>query len=276
MLYQKILSNDSPYKMTIGPFRKFDEHRHPDIEFHYCIRGSFDILIDKTLYHLNEGEVALVGPMVSHEVPDAPDNSRLVLMTIVGHSFLKKHFDLFSNSSFLSPVCKLNEDSEEHKKLRELFEETVELYQVAEKNRELLLTGNLYKICAYLLNELSEPSNSKDGDKKDLRKISNIEKALDLIYYNYKNPVTVDDAAEATGYAKSNFCKIFKSITGDSFHMALNRQRIKIACGFLKYTDMPIADIAAEVGFSETKTFCRVFKAIIGVSPGVYRRSDDE
>lgn len=36
--------------------------------------------------------------------------------------------------------------------------------------------------------------------------------------------------------------------------------------------DMAVADIAAEVGFSESKAFCRVFKAIYGVTPGQYRR----
>ena len=39
------------------------------------------------------------------------------------------------------------------------------------------------------------------------------EKALELIYYSYKEQITVEQAAELTGYSKSNFCKIFKIIS---------------------------------------------------------------
>ena len=80
-------------------------------------------------------------------------------------------------------------------------------------------------------------------------------------------------AADLAGYGKSNFCKIFKAITGDTFHNVLNRHRIENAYMYLSETDMTVADIGSEVGFSDTKSFCRVFKSIIGSTAGEYRRS---
>ena len=91
-------------------------------------------------------------------------------------------------------------------------------------------------------------------------KVANIKKALEMIYYDHSKPLTVDDAAEATGYGKSNFCKIFKMITGDTFHNVLNSQRVESACGLLSETNMSISEIAATVGFGETKSFCRIFR----------------
>ena len=36
-----------------------------------------------------------------------------------------------------------------------------------------------------------------------------LQKALELIHSRYAEPITVEQAADITGYGKSNFCKIF-------------------------------------------------------------------
>ena len=107
---------------------------------------------------------------------------------------------------------------------------------------------------------------------KDMKAVSNIDKALELISKSYAEPLTVDMAAEITGYGKSNFCKIFKSIVGDTFHNILNRKRIENAIVYLEETAMPIAEIAVAVGFTDVKSFCRVFKSITGKTAGEARK----
>lgn len=271
MLYQKILMDEEPYQLRVGTFRAFEEHRHADIEFNYCVRGGFDIMIDKKRCHVGEGELVLIGPMVSHEVPASEDTDRLVLTAVVGPTLLKKHFARFSGASFHSLVCSLNGASEDHRLWQALLLETVELCRHPTAHSDLLLTGNLYKICAYLLNEVSGADASPKRETGDLRRVANIEKALDLIHYDYAKPLTVEIAAAATGYGKSNFCKIFKNVVGDSFHHVLNQCRVQNAYGLLTGTDMPISAVAQEVGFAETKTFCRVFRTVTGMTPGTYR-----
>jgi AraC-like DNA-binding protein len=83
----------------------------------------------------------------------------------------------------------------------------------------------------------------------------------------------VDDAANATGYGKSNFCKIFKLAYGESFHKILNRHRIENACYFLGETDFSVAEIAEKVGFIDIKTFYRVFKQVTGRTPCEFRNA---
>ena len=138
---------------------------------------------------------------------------------------------------------------------------------------ELLVIGNIYKIFFYLRKSLSDEGEAETKES-DFRKIENIENALDLIYYNYKEAITVEYAASLTGYSKSNFCKIFKKVVGESFHQVLNRQRVNNAAGLLKMSNMSVTEIANEVGFGDAKAFCRVFKSIYGVTPGEYRKSN--
>ena len=91
MLYQKILTSERPYIMTVGRLSGFDEHRHADLEFNFCLDGGFDIVIEKERYRVGAGEMTFIGPMASHEIPSSDEN-RLVITVVVGSSFLKKFF----------------------------------------------------------------------------------------------------------------------------------------------------------------------------------------
>ncbi len=261
---------NTPYHLGIGSLSSFVEHRHADIEFNYCIKGTRDVIIDRKRYTLSEGDISVVAPGVSHEFPPSEDPDRLVLTVIVGSSFLKKHFSAFSSSDFRSRVissakCKTGSD------LKHALDSIVRLSEAETVRSSLLITGELYKVCAFLLDECSCSKNDESGEP-DPMTLESIDKALDLIYYDYKRSVTVDEAANVTGYGKSNFCKIFKKTTGMTFHEALNKRRISLACGLLLETGLSVSEIAEEVGFCEVKSFCRVFKATEGVTPGTYRR----
>lgn len=268
MIYQKIFTDENPYRVGIGHFSEFPEHRHADLEMNFCIDGSFDIVMDKKSYHIEAGYTTFIPSMCSHSIPPQ-SGERRVITIIFGMALLKKYFADFSRLVSEPRVYDLN--GGETEKLKEIFTECATIAHSDEDGAELLLTGNVYKIAAEMLHLLARADN-KSVNKTDLRKVENVEKALDLIHYSYKEPITVEHAAEITGYSKSNFCKIFKKIVGESFHQSLNRRRADNAAGLLKASDMAVADIAAEVGFSESKAFCRVFKSVYGVTPGEYRK----
>lgn len=271
MVYQKILTDEKPYQMSLGTLSSYHEHRHADLEFNFCLEGSFEIIVEKNRYNVEAGQMSLIRPMASHSIPPS-DGNRRVITVVVGFTFLKKYFPLFSSCVHAPTVLKLDTGTYEQQEIRRLFYECAKVFKTGDNRSELITTGNLYKICAYLLSEFTETDNKENGEP-DFRMVANIERALELIYYEYPKALTIEDAAAVTGYGKSNFCKIFKFVVGESFHRALNRQRIKSACGLLSETDMPISAIAEEVGFCEAKTFCRVFGEIMGMTPREYRRN---
>ncbi len=271
MLYQTIHSSERPYSISMGGFSSFQEHRHADFELNFCIEGAADIIADKKILHLEAGCTTLIPPMCAHEVPaQAEEQKRLGITITVGMSLLKEHFSAFSHSATAPTVFDLN--SPENARVRELFLECAAAMSEKKKNADLIIKGNIYKIFAYLFAD--SEADATEENAADYRKIENVEKALELIYYNYKEALSVEYVAALTGYSKSNFCKIFKKVVGESFHQSLNRQRAANAAGLLRATDISVADVAAEVGFSESKAFCRVFKAIYGITPGQYRRSE--
>lgn len=269
MLYQKMLTGDEPYFVSAGDcVNGFQMHRHPEVEFFCCIDGSFEINIGKVSYTLVPGDMALISPMSAHGLPENDGKKAKHVVVEVGHGLLHKNFEFFSHLRFKSPVVHIDKTQISHQRLAHLWEETYELIQNPTDFSHLHLTGNIYKICGYILSEFTCES---DNITKNLKAVVNIEKALDMINSRYAEPLTVDMAAEVTGYGKSNFCKIFKSITGDTFHNVLNRHRIENACIYLTETAMSVSDIAYEVGFADAKSFCRVFKAVMGMTAGEYR-----
>ena len=276
MLYQKILSGEAPYFVATGALCSFPEHRHADIELHYCIRGAVRIMIDKSIYQLRAGEIALISPMSSHAIPDDCIEERSVITVMVGATFLKRHFAFFSNATLSSPIIDISTNGISGQKIKALFEELDILYRSEYSPNDLLVTGILYQMCAYLQELLSEQDALQNPKSRQMSKVENIEKALELIYYRYAEPIRIEDAAAATGYGKSNFCKIFKATFGSSFHQALNQQRIQSACILLKETNMSVSEIAQEVGLPECKSFCRIFKKIISSTPGQYRKQNTE
>ena len=268
LIYQKIFTDEKPYHIGVGCLAEFPEHRHADFEMNFCVDGEFDIIIDRKIHHVQKGCTTFIPSMCSHAIPNQT-HERRVLTLIVGPALLKKHFSAISRLISEPQVFDLNGD--EKKELRELFYECALAMSRNEDRDELLVIGNIYKIFSHIRKSLSSKDVS-EACEKDYSKIENVEKALDLIHYNYKEDVTLEQAALLTGYSKSNFCKIFKKTVGESFHQALNRQRINNAVGFLTMSNMSVSEISEEVGFHETKSFCRVFKNIYGMTPGEYKK----
>ena len=269
MLYQKLLSGEKPYHIFIGEkIGCFEKHRHPEIELSYCIRGSYSIIVNNKKCELSEGDLAVIGSMTAHEYPENTGDCS-VLVIEVGPVFLSGHFDLLARSTSENPILKI--DKNNNKELYSLLKEIIHLKNNNVDFSDLSIKGNLYKICASILRE-SESISSSEHKVNEIRSVANIEKALELIYENYKTPLTIEDVSELCGYSKSNFCKIFKRITGDTFHNVLNGYRIKMATDLLDTTDYSVEVIASEVGFADTKTLCRVFKSALGMTTGEYRK----
>lgn len=274
MLYQKMLMGNSPYMVFCSKSKQskpFELHKHPEFEFHYCLSGSFNIIINKQQYTLNEGDLVVIPPMTAHEMPDNSSNNYQALVIVVGPIFLSSYFKLLAQR--LPEISLFNLKSIGQTQLCQIFDELAELKSNPMGFSDLFIKGNIFKVCALLLNLFTE-SNYSVYSPNELRAISSIEKALEIIYSNYRKNLTLDEVAYMCGYNKGHFCKIFKNATGQTFHNFLNDYRINIACILLKETFDSIEEIAIQVGFIDSKSFCRVFKQSIGTTPRSYRNNN--
>ena len=266
MIYQPLLSNSNPYIVRKSCISSFAAHLHHELEILYCIEGHIDLILNGIKYELFPGDAAIIGSMVAHEIIHKK-KSGVFLVIEFGPLFLKENFKYISHISFEYPIIRTTiQESTFCRDFAAVLERLVELCDTADIASNLSTTGNLYQLSSYII--------SHYGNSEDLKQSSNtlrIENVLELIYYQYQTPITIEDAAKVSGYSKSNFCRNFKLATGMSFHCYLTQYRISSSYYLLRNTDYPITAIAENVGFNDTRSFCRAFKSITGITATQYR-----
>ncbi len=89
---------------------------------------------------------------------------------------------------------------------------------------------------------------------------------------NYADPNPVAAMAAQSGLTERSFLRRFKRATGQSPLEYVQTLRIEEAKQLLETSDMPLDDIAAEIGYSEPSAFRHLFRKLVGVTPSAYRR----
>ena len=267
MFYQPLLWKEKSYNVGIGGVERFPLHLHHEIEMLYCINGELKISNNGRRYTVDEGEVIIIGSMSAHEI-EIMEKSTYLLVEL-GPVFLGKNFKKLKECTFYREPYSLNTNELYAIVLKKLFEEICTECRNPSDVSELIIQGNVYKICACLMKDV--PKDEK-ADNARLKNAETMEKVLEMVYYHYNEPISVEDAAKLCGYGKSNFCKVFKNTVGESFHTYLNSFRIKNSEYLLRETKMSIEEVAIAAGFADAKSYCRVFKTNTGMTPGQYRR----
>jgi len=89
---------------------------------------------------------------------------------------------------------------------------------------------------------------------------------------HYAEPAPVAGMARVSGLAERSFKRRFRLATGMSPLEYVHALRLEEAKHLLETGDLPIAAIAAEVGYEDVGFFSRLFKRRVRLTPGQYRR----
>ncbi len=82
-------------------------------------------------------------------------------------------------------------------------------------------------------------------------------------------PLTV--LAAVADLSPSHFARRFKAATGQAPHRYVLARRVNGAKRLLLETDLPLAEVAAETGFSSQAHLTGIFGRAVGMTPGAYR-----
>ena len=273
MLYQKILPGKDPYLCFVGEgaVQGFGAHFHHEPELRFCMEGSFRLVVAGKEYTLHTGDLAVINSMAVHEIPPCAEPARMRLTVELGPEFLGEHFEPFVKQCGACRIFRAGEVAEERffSGICRLLYEIARLRLQPSAFGEVILKGDLYKVSGLLLQYFSEHPESDGKSRQDSRFV---EKALEIIYTRYSEQLELESVSLECGYGKSNFCKLFKQHTGETFHNLLNRHRIDVACSLLRERNLSVKQIASSVGFSDAAVFYRVFKQIMGESAGSYQK----
>ncbi|HEY5586955.1 MAG TPA: PocR ligand-binding domain-containing protein [Ruminiclostridium sp.] len=95
--------------------------------------------------------------------------------------------------------------------------------------------------------------------------------ALEYIEKNYMRNIGLDSMASLCNISSSYFSKLFNKVAEDNFANYINKIRVNKAKEVLEKSDVPITNIALDLGFEDSGYFIKVFKKMEGITPSVYR-----
>ncbi len=147
-----------------------------------------------------------------------------------------------------------------------------DLFDLLGRNRILLqrchsLTGLEEKLGSILEQNMAEMDEArKQAESRPIRL------AKQYLQQNYMRPVTLEEVGRVVGFSTAYFSSFFKKETGENFLEYVLRLRMEKATELLKDTDLSIAAICEQVGYSDLKHFSKNFKSFTGLKPNEYRK----
>ena len=99
-----------------------------------------------------------------------------------------------------------------------------------------------------------------------------VQKAKQYIQDNYADPqITTYSIAHKLHISQSYLCQLYRSIEKTSINAFLTELRIEHACRLMASSDLPIYEIARQVGYPDAHYFAKVFRKVKGLPPSGYK-----
>ncbi len=254
-------------------------HTHNYFQVYYVVRGSIRHHLEEQNALLGFGDVFIIPPNVPHFISVDEEDSEFYSL-----SFMPEFFDDTSAFPLLSDFLrslvslpnnallpKLSISSDDS-----LFIETLlgrVMKEFNEKNvgsQEIILESVAILISIFARNYFEERI-----EKMSIGFETNKHSVLHCIEYlstHYTEKTSLDEISKYATMSKSNFCKIFYSITNTTFNQFIHNKRIEKATQMLSATNLKVTTVAVQCGYEDFSTFFRNFKKITGLSPAEFKK----
>jgi len=224
--------------------------------FEYIVSGTGTILTDGGKLHPKEGDVYFLKAGEDHiYYSDANDPWVKIWFNIKGTlvESLVRQYEIFDIRLF------------ENCRIKSLFDEFINNadskmdFRLVEKQNAIVLHQ--------IIQEMSAAVHK--ADSKYTEDALMIKEYIDL---NYSRTIKIQELSELIYRSPSQTIRIFKKNFGIAPYEYTLKRKIQVARQLLKSTNLPIGEIASELGFTNDHYFSSCFKAQTGITPSQYRK----
>ncbi|MDR3145224.1 MAG: AraC family transcriptional regulator [Treponema sp.] len=102
--------------------------------------------------------------------------------------------------------------------------------------------------------------------------VRGVERAVAFMQKHLREPINLDELAEAARFSPSHLYYLFKQSTGRAPIEYFLQLKIRAAAKDIYFSNLPVRDIAETYGIEDPYYFSRLFKKIMGIAPAQYRK----
>jgi len=252
-------------------------HAHEEYELHLVLKTSGKVFVGDYVGQFSPGSLFLTGPNLPHNWVTEESSSNLVplrdMLIQFNHNTLKKAFEAFPELVELDHLLESSRSGIEFKNYDP---------ELAKKNLELIRDSQGMNRLMHFLNFLQELNEWSEKVTLSLTKLNpslssssqhRINEVVNYVIDNYKNNISLVEAAKIANMSESAFSRYFMKTTGNRFSEFVSRIRLGRACVMLYETDKNISTIAFASGYNNLANFNRQFVKLKGMTPREYRKT---
>ncbi|MFU0832453.1 MAG: Stage 0 sporulation A-like protein [Oscillospiraceae bacterium] len=131
--------------------------------------------------------------------------------------------------------------------------------------------GTVPQLFEYLCSTITD-SLDKIVQEKHQMDTRPIRQAKQYIHRNFRDTLSLEKISSMVGFSPSYFSTLFKKETGINFVDYLAQVRMEEAKRLLRETNLSVAAVCEQVGYSDLKHFTKSFKKYTGLKPNEYRK----
>lgn len=274
-IYEKVdYKNNSSILLHINKeVDNYPPHWHTAIEVIMPITNIYTVIIGRTTYILQEGDILVIPPGELHELIAPHDGVRFILLfdySLI--SSLKGITNIFNILNQPRLITSMNAP-DTNKELAQILDQISDEYNSDNTLREAAIYSLIIKMFVilgrkYMNTEHIFPDVKLNKQKEYIEKFNLI---FDYINENYMEDISLETVAGVAGFSKFHFSRLFKQFTDMSFYDYLNQRRVKEAEKLLLNPNLSITEVAMRSGFSSISTFNRVFKNFKECTPTEFK-----
>lgn len=245
-------------------------HFHSCYELYAVRKGRMRIAAEHRKYLLNEGDIAIVPPRITHYVYEDTASERTGFLFDFAPSQKGADgtfFPEFRNA--FQPICDITV-----LKCFGLYDGYLSsaIRTVASREPRYATEELLFLTLDYVRRHLG----GKQTPKSDATKPSNallavrIENFMNRAYADHPN---IAELADQLGYSVRQTQRILVRLFGMSFSRLLTKKRVAAVCFLLRNTDRTLEEIAMQTGFCSLSHLCHAFRQAMGTTPLAYRNA---
>lgn len=242
--------------------RHFTPHLHQLLEFVYMTDGTLELGIGQELYHMEEGDFAVIFPGLIHHTQVFCQGESKAVYLLSAPSYWEIYRDQMLKSQ---PECPVIKKEKVHKDVTYALNTLLEEGELEQK--QSIAKAYIQIILARCLKELLL-TGRKGAEEEDL-----VYKAVVYIARHFMEPLNLKAMAKELYTSPYTLSRMFSRIFHRNFNAYVNDYRMEYAVNKLIYTSLPITEIWLEAGFESQRTFNRVFKEKYHMSPREYRKN---